>query len=294
MITKILEPLVAERFRTDDEYRKGHIRIINALPQVRIMGLHAPEMKAVAKELAAREDALELAGRFAAEAARQTEDGMQVLRYEEKVIWGLMLNAMKLPTEERFRLLVEFVPHIDNWAVCDTFCCSAKWVDVPESVVVKPVSGGKSGFIRKRTFWKCSQEELWAFLQPYFRSDMEFEVRFAVVMSMCSLMDEVWLPEIFRQFDSLNFSRIHSDYISRHQAIQSGIADGDGLQKGIVLGEPPFYVRMAVAWFLATALAKFPERTRAYMAVSSLPEDVRRLYVRKAKESFRTREVSPF
>jgi hypothetical protein len=48
---------------------------------------------------------------------------------------------------------------------------------------------------------------------------------------------------------------------------------------------------MGVAWLLATALANFPERTRAYVRASHLPEDVIKLYVRKARESFKTRII---
>lgn len=255
MIEEMLRPLVCERFLNDGRYREGHIRIINALPGVRIMGLHLPDMKKLARELAGREDALEIIAGF--------ERGVHTLYYEEKLVWGTMLNTLKLPVEERFRLLRTFVPHIDNWAVCDTFCCSAKWVDVPGKTVRKG----------KLPSWKCSREELWDFLKPYFGSDREFEVRFAVIMSMCYLLDREWLAEIFAEFDALDFNGIYSEYVSSRS---------------------PYYVRMGVAWFLATALAKFPDETREYVAVSRLPEDVIRLYVRKARESFRTRDVSPF
>ena len=68
----------------------------------------------------------------------------------------------------------------------------------------------------------------------------------------------------------------------------------ESIKQGTTLGESPYYVRMAVAWLLATALAKIPEQTRAYVNASELPADVKRLYVRKARESFRTRTVSPF
>ena len=53
----------------------------------------------------------------------------------------------------------------------------------------------------------------------------------------------------------------------------------------------PYYVRMGVAWLLATALAKFPDETRAFVRSSKLPNDVVKLYIRKARESFRTRTV---
>ena len=49
MIEERLTPLVCERFLHEEKYRQGHIRIINALPGRRILGLHLPEMKQVAK-----------------------------------------------------------------------------------------------------------------------------------------------------------------------------------------------------------------------------------------------------
>ena len=103
------------------------------------------------------------------------------------------------------------------------------------------------------------------------------------------------LPRIFYQFDGLDFPGIRSEYVSLKDAGRSGgpeavLASG----KGIAAGESPYYVRMGVAWCLATALAKFPDDTRAYLRHSRLPEDVLRLYARKARESFRTRDISPF
>ena len=50
MINRILQPLVCERFLTDARYREGHLRVVNALPERRVVGLHSPEIKAVAKQ----------------------------------------------------------------------------------------------------------------------------------------------------------------------------------------------------------------------------------------------------
>ena len=51
MIELLLHPLVCERFKSDTRYREGHLRVVNALPERRVMGLHSPEIKAVAKRL---------------------------------------------------------------------------------------------------------------------------------------------------------------------------------------------------------------------------------------------------
>ncbi len=259
----MLQPLVSVRFATEPKYREGHVRIINALPGRRIMGLHVPDMKKVAKELARREDATEIIRGFEHEAEAEAAGTYgSRLAYEETVVWGLMINAMKIPWEQRREMLAKYVPVMDNWAVCDTFCCNAKW--------------------------KCGRMELWDFLLPYWNSHKEFEVRFAIVMSMVHFIDTEWFPKVGERIDLLDIDKICSYYRKAKKA------DKGTNGQGTVIGESPYYVRMAVAWLLATALAKLPDETRAYVNGSRLPEDVKRLYACKARESFRTRTVSPF
>ena len=245
MIEEELTPLICERFLNEEKYRQGHIRIINALPGRRILGLHLPEMKQVAKVLAKQVNALEVLHAFEQEHQKERFG----LTYEETLVWGLTINALKCTPEERFSLLASYIPVLDNWAVCDSFCCNAKWAQ------------------------KLPPQTLWEFLLPYFHSDQEFEVRFSIVMSMCYLMKDEWLSVVFGQLEALDLSKIQSEYTSLPS---------------------PYYVRMGMAWLLATALAKFPDETRAFVNGSTLTDDVKRLYARKARESFRTRDVSAF
>lgn len=265
MIEKLLEPLIPERFRNEEKYRHGHIRILNPLPGRAVMGLHIPDMRKVAKTLAGRGDASTIIADF----GKESEKGRKALSHEELMVWGMMINSIKGAAEEKLAMLEKFVPQIDGWGVCDSVAPGARW-------------------FRK-------SDRAWDVLCRYFASDREFEVRFATVMSMCHFMDERYLPRIFRQFDALDFSRIHSDYLGPSEVRAAGgpekvLSSG----RGVVIGESPYYVRMGVAWFLATALAKFPDDTRGYLRHSCLPEDVLKLYARKARESFRTRSVSPF
>lgn len=125
MILDILTPLICQRFLNEERYRQGHIRIINALPGRRILGLHVPEMKAVAKQIAHRSDAIDVIRRF----EKEQEKDRFSLCYEETVVWGLAINAMKCSIGDRMEMVRRFVPAIDNWGVCDTFCCNTKWAD---------------------------------------------------------------------------------------------------------------------------------------------------------------------
>ena len=255
MIEHLLTPLISLRFLQDERYRTGHLRVINALDHVRILGVHIPELKSLAKELSRKDDAAELIASF------EVESTTGKLYFEEKLVWGLLINAIKAPEQQKYAYLRAFVPAMDNWAVCDTICCNIKWIK--------------------------DKNALWEFLQPYFDSDREFDVRFAVVMSMIFFLDEESFPKVTYKLDSLDFSRIQSEFMSPKE-------DKHAQQvRGVVKGERPYYVRMAVAWLLATGLAKIPDMTRAYVNSCRLPEDVIRLYKRKARESFKTRDVNP-
>ena len=95
MIEQILRPYIPERFVSDARYRRGHIRVINPLPGTRVLGLHIPDMRKAAAELTSSADrTTELIRLFEAAPERS-------LYYEEYMVWGMMLNRMKMPLEER-------------------------------------------------------------------------------------------------------------------------------------------------------------------------------------------------
>lgn len=124
---------------------------------------------------------------------------------------------------------------------------------------------------------------------PYRDSCSEFEVRFAVVMVMVNLLDKERFPQICSKLDSLKIDSIQSEYISARRARGMKVPEG----KGVAIGEEPYYVRMAIAWLLATALAKLPDYTRAYVNSRNLSEEIVRQYKRKARESLQTRDINP-
>ena len=267
MINHLLHPLVCERFRSDARYREGHLRVVNALPERRVVGLHSPEIKAVAKQLSREGGEVVMP-----DGTRQNcANGAVVIRafeavssenlcYEETVIWGYLINLEKCSLEERLAMLTRYVPVLDNWAVCDSYCAHAKWMARADKVI------------------------LWAFLEHWFDSEHEFEVRFAVVVAMCYFLNDEWLDKVFECINLHDFNRIKSKY-------KTVKGKPKVAQQGTVQGAEPYYVRMGVAWLLATALAKFPDATRAFVRSLNLPSDVIKLYIRKARESFRTRTV---
>lgn len=267
MITHILTPHISERFASDPHYREGHLRVINALPCRKVLGLHIPDMKKIAKQISKqgceiiRWNGTHHTCNNGAEIIRcfENEPG-ESLSYEETLIWGFLINAERTPLHQRLEMLKSYIPVLDNWAVCDSFCSDAKWMK------------------------QADREILWEFLERGFESRTEFEVRFATVASMCYFTDEEWLPRVFQKIAGIDFSRIKSEYRTVKGKPQTA-------QEGTVQGAEPYYVRMGVAWLLATTLAKFPEKTREFIRTTHLPQDVIKLYIRKAKESFKTRNV---
>ena len=267
MIDYLLHPLVCERFLTDARYREGHLRVVNALPESRVMGLHSPEIKAVAKQLSREGGEVVMSDGTHQNCANGAEVicafeavPSECLCYEETVIWGYLINLEKCSLDERLAMLGRYVPVLDNWAVCDSYCAHAKWMVRADKAV------------------------LWAFLERWFDSEREFEVRFAVVVAMCYFLNNEWCDKVFERINRLDFGCIKSKYNTVKGKPKVA-------QQGTVQGTEPYYVRMGVAWLLATALAKFPDQTRAFVRSSNLPADVVKLYIRKARESFRTRTV---
>ncbi|HIW73958.1 MAG TPA: DNA alkylation repair protein [Firmicutes bacterium] len=90
--------------------------------------------------------------------------------FEETMLRGMVIGCAPMPMGERLAHTAAFVPAIDNWSVCDSFCAG----------------------------WKAAGEDreaVAAFLTPYWTSAREFDVRFAVVMRLFYYIDEEALEE---------------------------------------------------------------------------------------------------
>ena len=121
-------------------------------------GIRLPQMRQVAKALL-RQDPVGFLEHF------------QPNCYEETQLRGLVIGGMKLPWEEKRPLVEDFLPRIDNWAVCDTFCGSLK-PRSPQDVSL-----------------------MWEFLKPLYASDEEYKARFAAVMQLSHFVDAAHLEE---------------------------------------------------------------------------------------------------
>ena len=255
-----LMSFMPERFLTDEKYRRGHINILAPREGTRILGMHTPEMKLVAKQLVkSGEWEGQLAtwsGRETGDSDRETSDsnskasnskassdgkrpltGKDGLTHEERMIWGLVIDYVKVPLEERLEMIEEFIPAVDNWAICDNFCCNAHWVE------------------------KEDKERIWSFISGLIDSKEEFRVRVGLILALAHFLDKDNLPRTIKAVADRAFS-----------------------------DEDPYYIRMGAAWLFAEALCKQYESALPYIKSRRLSPWIHNKSIQKARESYRISE----
>lgn len=99
--------------------------------------------------------------------------------YEEIMLRGMVIAGMKHPLPERIPLIEGFLPLIDNWAVCDTFCSALKL----------------------RT--PADKQLMWQFMEPFFTDPREFYARFALVMFLGHFVEPGYVAQGLRHIEAL-------------------------------------------------------------------------------------------
>jgi len=155
----------------DPEYRQFSAALI---PNIRnILGVRLPELHKLAKKIAKSDWRAYLA---------QAENEF----FEETMLQGMVIGYAKADIEEILRYIADFVPKIDNWSVCDSFCSGLK-------------------------FAKTNKRRVWDFLQPYLASENEYDVRFGVVMLLQYYMDEEHIHSVLGLLDRVK----HEGYYAK-------------------------------------------------------------------------------
>lgn len=202
----------------EPEYKAFSERLIPEAPH--ILGVRMPVLRKLAKTVA-KED------------FRGWLDNPDIHYHEEIILQGLVIGCAPMDAAERFLRISAFVPKIGNWAVCDAFCSSL-------------------------TFVKANRERTWDFLQPWFHSGNEFEVRFAVVTALTFFADQEFAASALAIFNEIR-------------------QDG-------------YYVKMGLAWAVAEYYIKVPEITEPFLFANDLNDFTHNKALQKITESFR---VSP-
>lgn len=98
--------------------------------------------------------------------------------FEEVMLQGLVIGCVKMDVEEHLMYVAKFVPKIDNWSVCDSFCSGLKMT-------------------------KQNKERVWSFLQPYVISEKEYELRFGIVMLLVYYSEPDYIDRVLGLLDQV-------------------------------------------------------------------------------------------
>jgi 3-methyladenine DNA glycosylase AlkD len=147
----------------EENYRQFHSRLCPNTDN--ILGVRVPLLRNLAKEIAK--------GDWRTYLASAQND-----YYEEVLLQGLVIGTVKADIEEILRYAADFIPKIDNWAICDGFCASLK-------------------------ITKKNPARVQTFLEPYLASTQEFELRFAIVMLLDFYISEESIDQVLLALDKI-------------------------------------------------------------------------------------------
>ncbi|MDE7271732.1 MAG: DNA alkylation repair protein [Lachnospiraceae bacterium] len=219
---------------TDEKYKEFSAGLI---PEARpLIGVRLPQLRQFAKRIVNdQEDKL----RWQKEIARYDGE-YEDIYFEETMLRGMLIGygtaKKNCPCEEGLSYLKSFIPYIDNWSVCDSFCNSF-------------------------TFANRYRDEVWEFLQPYLYSDQEYEVRVALILLLCQYLKydidnrkiarnrKVGMEDMTYSFPNQELSvctRAQYPYLDRILAT---------LNRAFHQG---YYAQMAAAWLMAETFICFP------------------------------------
>ena len=140
---------------SDSKYKEFHSGLCPNTDN--ILGVRVPVLRNYAKELSKKYKIEELLKNIDNE------------YYEEILLQGMLIGLSKEKNVETILEYVkEFIPKIDNWAICDVFCAGLK-------------------------ITKKYKETMWDFIKPYLNSDKEFEIRFGIVIILDYYIEEKYL-----------------------------------------------------------------------------------------------------
>ncbi len=132
-----------------------------------IIGVRTPILRNYAKELSKQEN------------IKEYISFNETKYYEEVMLQGMLIGFIKnTDIKDVLEVIKNFIPKIDNWAVCD-ICCSG----------LKIVNKNK--------------ETVWNFIQKYLKSQKEFELRFAIVMMLAYFINETYVDKVLNILDKI-------------------------------------------------------------------------------------------
>ncbi|MCC8104534.1 MAG: DNA alkylation repair protein [Clostridiales bacterium] len=248
----------------DIKYADFQSNLTPTLSRERFIGVRTPELRALAKKLAA---------------VRKIEEFMKELPhfyFEEN-----QLHAFLIAEEKDFSVclaeLERFLPYIDNWATCDQ--------------------------LSPKVFKNCP-ERLLPDIECWLDSSHIYTVRFGIGMLMRYFLDDRFEVNYAKQVAAVPSDRAYfrckwqttgetdtpigqRETRMEVQADWTVKAQTDSTIKEPMAGDRPYYISMMVAWYFATALAKQYDAILPFLEENKLDTWTHNKTIQKAVESYR-------
>ena len=154
----------------DKKYQEFHSKLCPGTDN--IIGIRIPVLREYAKKLLKENDFKTLINYIDDE------------YYEEIMLQGMLIGLAKSNFNEIKPYIENFIPKIDNWAICDTFCAGLK-------------------------ITKKYKREMWNLINTYITSDEEFFIRFAFVMFLDYYIEEEYIKENFKIFNNIKSDKYY-------------------------------------------------------------------------------------
>ena len=159
-----METVIREKIFSlaDEKYKEFHSGLCPNTNN--IVGVRVPILRNYAKELVK-------------EGFEKNYNKIQTEYYEEIMLKGMMIGLEKMDIDTKLTYIKEFIPYIDNWAVCDIFVAGLK--------------------IKEK-------EKFYNFIQKYLENNKtEFEIRFGLVSLLDYFIDKEHIQQIFKITDKI-------------------------------------------------------------------------------------------
>lgn len=196
-------------------YRDFQAKLMPTIDKNNIIGVRIPELRKLARQVAGTDE------------ARDFLSQLPHRYYDENNLHAFIIGLSR-NFDDALQLTNQFLPHIDNWATCDSFT---------------PKVFGKH------------PDELLAAVKVWIASSHTYTVRYAIRMLMDFFLDERFNPE---------YAQMVADVKSDE-----------------------YYIKMMIAWYFATALAKQYDTAIGFITSRSLDAWTHNKAIQKAIESYR-------
>ena len=154
----------------DEKYQKFHSSLCPGINN--IIGIRVPVLRKYAKELIKEYSISEI--------LKETDDEL----YEEIMLQAMVIGLSKESFEEKKEYIEEFIPKIDNWAICDVFCAGLK-------------------------LKKTELRLVWKFIKNYLKSKKEYELRFSIVMMLDYFIIDEYIESVIEEIDKIKSDKYY-------------------------------------------------------------------------------------